>query len=185
MSTDPVLHFILYIPASETSPLLVRRTSTGIIVPLTGFLTPQWGSIAIFDSSSAPSSPYSTLSGSQLAGAFDGFVSHLRTLLGLPTAPSGTSQPHGTQGLPSEVEALMRERTVQNAREAVDRLGAIAKQVEGIQNMRIPRAVQTDVRGVLDALTKVSPRSPLRPYRRLLLISTLPMPMPVSSRRQT
>ena len=53
----------------------------------------------------------------------------------------------------------MRERTVQNAREAVDRLGAIAKQVQGIQNMRIPRAVQADVRGVLDALTKVSPRA--------------------------
>lgn len=153
VSTDPVLHFILYLPARQTSPLLVRRTGTGTISPLTGFLTPQWGSIAILDSSAF--TPSGVLSSSQLAGPFDGFVSHLRTLLGLPAVPSLTPHPRGQQGLPSEVEALMRERTVQNAREAVDRLGAIAKQVQGIQNMRIPRAVQADVRGVLDALTKI------------------------------
>lgn len=54
----------------------------------------------------------------------------------------------------------MRERIVQNVRDAVQKLGAIARQVDEIQNMRIPKAVQDDVKGALDALEHVSQIQP-------------------------
>jgi hypothetical protein len=44
---------------------------------------------------------------------------------------------------------------LQAAKEATERLGAIARQVNEIKNMRIPLAVQQDVQTSLDALAKV------------------------------
>lgn len=91
------------------------------------------------------------LSSSDLAIPFDIFAKQLRALIGMP-AIAGMASVYRSQW---ETSALMRERTLQNAKDTVDRLSAISRQVNEIQNMRIPLAVQTDVTAALQALSQM------------------------------
>jgi len=145
VSSDPILHFLLYIPANDQSPILVHKED-GSTVPLTSFLTPHWGGVYIL-----PQHADSPLSHLDLRGPFSTFADQLRVFLAIPSLPGQASQ----HKLEWQAQALMRDRIVQNVRDAVHKLGAIARQVNEIQNMRIPKAVQTDVRGALDALRAV------------------------------
>jgi len=144
VSSDPVLHFILYIPSADKSPMLVRKQD-GALASLDSFSIPQWGGVYVLSPGSQ------RLSAEALKKPFHAFAAQLRHLLAVPTLP-GEANVHKTQW---EVQALMRTRTVQNAKDAVGKLGAIARQTKEIQNMRIPKAVQTDVRGALDALREI------------------------------
>lgn len=98
------------------------------------------------------------LSHADLAAPFRAFSNQLRAQLAIPSLP-GQPSVHKTQW---EVQALMRARTIQNARDTAHKLGAIARQVKDLQNMRIPKAVQEDVRGALDALAQVRHRLAVR-----------------------
>lgn len=89
-----------------------------------------------------------------LQEAFASFAALLRISHGIPSIESATGDRKDVADW--EIQALMRERTVQNVRDAIQKLSAIARQVNEIQNMRIPKAVQEDVRGALAALASVS-----------------------------
>lgn len=90
----------------------------------------------------------------ELQEAFASFAALLRSSHGIPSIESAKGDRKDVADW--EIQALMRERTVQNVRDAIQKLGAIARQVNEIQNMRIPKAVQEVVRGALAALTSVS-----------------------------
>lgn len=91
----------------------------------------------------------------QLETPFAKFASLLRISHGIPTI--GTVTGSSPDKASWEIQALMRERIVQNVRDTVQKLGAIARQANEIQNMRIPKAVQEDVNAALDALALVGP----------------------------
>lgn len=76
--------------------------------------------------------------------AFPIFHEQLKQLLGLRGTANSVN-----------VAALTRQRVVQSARESVDRLGAIARQVTEIKNMRIPKGVREDVDSALRSLEQV------------------------------
>ena len=118
----------------------------GALELLEAFLIPQWGGVVLVSLNST------YLTSSDLEHPFSTFSSQLSSLLGIPTI-SGAGHPLHRGHWKSS--ALMRERTIQNVRESIERLGALARQVKEIKNMRIPLAVQSDVRGVLEALPKV------------------------------
>lgn len=160
MSSDPVLHFILYMPASDMRPLLLKRAD-GSVEPLTFFSIPQWGGVVVDSGNDARAehevvTPM-TLSYNDLQRPFSTFAALLRISHGIPKIESVTGAPSDIASW--EIQALMRERTVQNVRDAIQKLGAIARQVKEIQNMRIPKAVQEDVKGALAALSAVSLRA--------------------------
>lgn len=94
------------------------------------------------------------LTQADLKAAFSSFASFLRASHGVPTLESTTGPREVVASW--EIQALMRERTVQNIQDAIQKLGAIARQVNEIQNMRIPKAVQEDVKSALAALASVS-----------------------------
>lgn len=153
VSQDPVLHFLLYVPSASKSPLLVQHDD-GSVAPLTNFLIPRWGSIYVL---SPPSSSSASVAGlDDLQAPFNAFERDLRSLLGMP-ALSGQVEA-ASDGIKQhwETQALMRQRVVQNVRDARVRLKAIAAQVAQIQNMRIPAAVQRDFNAALAALDQVS-----------------------------
>lgn len=156
VSSDPVLHFILYVPASDKRPLFLKQDD-GSVQPLTFFSIPQWGAVVVHnpdqpeDSSSTPAT---SLSYRELQPAFSQFGSLLLASHGVPTLEEVYGSRNDKQSW--EIQALMRERVLQNVRDAVQKLGAIARQANEIQNMRIPKAVQEDVAAALDALTLVS-----------------------------
>jgi len=155
VSSEPVLHFILYIPASDKRPLFLKQHD-GTTKPLTLFSIPQWGGVVVHEPEhdTSEESTQMWLTREDLQPAFAQFASLLRISHGMPTLEAVTGS---SMDLSSwETQALMRERTVQNVREAVQKLGAIARQVNEIQNMRIPKAVQEDVNAALDALVSVS-----------------------------
>lgn len=150
-----MLHFILYIPASDKRPLYLKRED-GSTKPLTFFSIPQWGTVAVHGSEQHEGGnalPAETLSLQELQPAFMQFASSLGASHGVPTLEAfyGSSN----DKVSWEIQALMRERTLQNVHDAIQKLGAIAKQANEIQNMRIPKAVQEDVIAALDALASV------------------------------
>lgn len=153
VSQDPVLHFLVYVPAADKAPLLVQREG-GTTYTLQSFLIPQWGSIAILSPPASASS--SAASASDLAISFSAFQRDLRSLLGVPSLSKTVEAASPAITTQWEINALMRQRITQNVADARMRLGAIARQVKQIQNMRIPEAVQRDFGAALGALSKVS-----------------------------
>lgn len=104
--------------------------------------------------------PPANLAYEDMHAAFARFASLLRVSHGVPDLErfGGSNSEQASWA----VQALMRERTVQNVRDAIQKLGAIARQANEIQNMRIPKAVQEDVNAALDALASVNFASMLR-----------------------
>ena len=95
----------------------------------------------------------SHLTMADLSYPFLTFSSQLRALLGVPHIPTINPSPSKAHW---QTSALMRERIVQNARDSIQRLVALSRQVKEIRNMRIPLAVQKDVQGALESLSLVS-----------------------------
>jgi phosphatidylinositol glycan class S len=163
VSSDPTLHFIVYVPAQSKQPLLLRRVD-GIVEQLSFFSLPQWGGVAIQPHTSSDineaAGSAGVLSKEDLKSAFTTFAGQLEAFHGLSSMP----EVMGVDAVQRDwkVQALMRERVVENVLDATQKLGALSRQVREIQNMRIPRAVQDDVQGALKALDLVS-REPRRP----------------------
>lgn len=136
----------------------------GTIEPLHSFSIPRWGGVVVYkaprnETSELSLSSAKSIDTTDLLPAFRTFTSLLQTFHGLPIYNNEITGPSEVTSS-WRIQALMRERIVQNVRDAVQKLGAIARQVDEIQNMRIPKAVQDDVKGALDALEHVSQIQP-------------------------
>lgn len=109
---------------------------TGQIADSNAFIIPQWGGVYIFNPTD------------DLSLAFATFHSQLQLLLGLPRLSSSTPATW-------QIEALIRDRLIENAKEAVDTLGATVKLAKEIKNMRINTEVRNGVRTALASLDLV------------------------------
>jgi phosphatidylinositol glycan class S len=95
------------------------------------------------------------LTGSQIFGIFEHIIT---TVLGVPSLPKGLDDSGLDLSLWS-VEALMRARAEENAKDSVEALSSIIKLVEKIQNMPVGKDVRDGVLAALEELEAVS--SPL------------------------
>ena len=169
-SDDPVIHFVLFVPSTAGRPLHILDTQGLNPLPITlmlltsfqgsisesnAFLLPQWGGIVILNPQE--STPQSTLSSSSLDPAFSAFSNHLLALLGVPNLPHGVKRILGSSHILTDwqLDALVRYRTLSNAKGARDTLQSIVKLVDQIGNMPVGQDVKGDVQGALAALEQV------------------------------
>ncbi|GAA6053086.1 hypothetical protein JCM3770_000377 [Rhodotorula araucariae] len=154
---DPVLHFLLYIPSPANRPLRICDSNGAEATP--AFITPQRGGVVILNPPSttpeAPPSVPRSLPLSVFAPSFRLFAAQLRTLLGVPPAPS------------SERETLIRTRLREATKDSVETLEALVTLAGEIQNMRISRDVQGGVRSALDELDATALAAPSSPAQAL------------------
>ncbi|TKA78731.1 hypothetical protein B0A55_04543 [Friedmanniomyces simplex] len=132
------INFVLYVPAQGQSPLVIAETGG------TGWLVPQWGSVAILNPnprSSQPQSPtataLTTLTAADLEPVMLTFAEQLTSLIGLPSSPTGS--------LALRLAALQRERTASLLLSSSSTLGALSRLVHKLPNIPIPDTVATSV----------------------------------------
>lgn len=157
VSGEPVLHFVLFIPSAVHHPL---RISKG----LDAFIVPQWGGVVILNDLDMfkKGSRATHLEMSDLANPFAMFQAQLLSLLGMPIIPTkfSTTSPEQSQQLSEwQLDALYRQRTIENLKDSTGALSSIVKLVDQIQNMPVGLDVRGDVENALDAIEKVSSNS--------------------------
>ncbi|KAF8889674.1 phosphatidylinositol-glycan biosynthesis class S protein-domain-containing protein [Infundibulicybe gibba] len=142
-SNDPVLHFIVFIPAASQRPLYILDAA-GTPSAANAFLLPQWGGIVLHNpSDSSDQAADHSFSKHTLDSVFLGFRDQLLTLLGVPPLTSW------------QLESLMRRRSLENSEGAKDTLQSIVKLVEQIENMPVGQNVRDDVQNALTALDEL------------------------------
>ncbi|KAH9899174.1 phosphatidylinositol-glycan biosynthesis class S protein-domain-containing protein [Cubamyces lactineus] len=172
VSNDPVIHFVLFIPSSQNSPLHILDP-TGSVHPSNAFLLPQWGGIVLFNPSHHPSStlnPIPHLSTTDLSPVFRTFAHQLLTLLGVPGLPPHVQTSRGPDSQAQrepftdwELDALLRRRALENVKSSSETLEAIVRLVDQIENMPVGQDVVGDVQDALDALNQAHESSRLSP----------------------
>ncbi|KAI0346662.1 hypothetical protein BDW22DRAFT_1352823 [Trametopsis cervina] len=148
VSNDPVIHFVLFVPSSENSPLYILNAD-GSPSSSDAFILPQWGGITI--SNKAP--PHMTAE--NLEHIFLTFRRQLMSLLGLPSLPPHVDYDQSLPFTDWQLDALVRLRTKQNVENSKETLKSIVALVNQIENMPVGQDVKGDVLGALDALETV------------------------------
>ncbi len=148
-SNNPVLRFLLFVPSTAHTPLRLASSTSP------AFLIPQYGGVVIQNLQGEPAALDLTLQ--TLDRPFSYFTAHLSALLGLPAAP------HALDGSAEDLaqwqlDTLVRMRTRENYREAVETLGGIVRLVSKIREMKVGRDVQRNVEEAVDGLQKVCTR---------------------------
>ncbi|KAH0537486.1 hypothetical protein FGG08_005704 [Glutinoglossum americanum] len=140
----PTVNFVLYVPARERSPLVVRENGGN------SWLVPQWGGVMILNppasnDTSAPqtSTPQTHLSDSVLRPALLTFSHQLLSLLGTPQSPSS---------LPLRLLTLTRLRSASLLLSASSTLGSLARLTLALPSISIPRTVAESVDRTLSHL---------------------------------
>ncbi|KAF9815498.1 hypothetical protein IEO21_04595 [Rhodonia placenta] len=156
VSNDPVLHFVLFIPSQQHSPLHILD-ERGHSIASTAFVLPQWGGIVILNRPSLIVSRH--LAASVLDAAFVTFRYQLKALLGVPALPShvhlADASFDGAGITDWQLDALLRRRAVENVVGTQETLQSIVRLVDQIEGMPVGLDVKSDVLGALNALEKV------------------------------
>ncbi|KZV79584.1 hypothetical protein EXIGLDRAFT_734824, partial [Exidia glandulosa HHB12029] len=154
-SNDPVLHFILFIPSSQHRPMHVM-TAQGSAANSNAFIIPQWGGIVVYNPERT--TPQDVLDTRTLLPIFRTFHTQLQLLLGVPPAPKGTyhipasNLPRTAPLTRWQLAALLRARTLENARSASEALRSIVALVAQIGHLPVKEDVRALVRAALDDL---------------------------------
>ncbi|KIO23158.1 hypothetical protein M407DRAFT_78419, partial [Tulasnella calospora MUT 4182] len=152
-SNDPILHFVLFIPAANRSPLHVSD-SQGKASHSNAFVLPQWGGIVVYNAPSLASAA-SHLDVQTLHSTFRNFDAQLRSLLGVPPLPTDLRHRSSTGITRWQLDSLLRYRALENVRESIDTLQSILKLVDRIKGMPVGEAVRSDFNAALDALNNI------------------------------
>ncbi|KAG8831599.1 GPI transamidase component [Serendipita sp. 399] len=169
INNDPVLHFLLFVPADHHRPLFIYDESTNAPLKSPAFIIPQWGGVVLFN-------PSFIQSPRNAAEIFSLFRTQLLTLLGVSQLPSNVVIAPGPDGSkeplsPWQIDALLRQRIRENTEGSIQALTSIIKLVNQLKNM----PVGTDVKGeILQAIEQLemmntpetSPRSALELFTR-------------------
>ncbi|KAJ3162193.1 hypothetical protein HDU88_007116 [Geranomyces variabilis] len=159
VTTAPPLNFILYIPSKAQSPLHVVKAN-GDVHAANAFLMPRWGGIAIANPPATDGLYHYTVD--ELVPFMEIFVSQLRDLLGvkrikipnadllLPGAEIEYAESPTTGLTQWEHDRLVRWRTIQNMRDAVQTLNSLATLIQKLESMVVLDVIQHQV---LQALT--------------------------------
>ncbi|KAI9766633.1 MAG: GPI transamidase component [Geoglossum simile] len=136
----PTVNFVLYVPAADRSPLVVKENRGN------SWLVPQWGVVMILNppaSDAAAAKTASHLSEEDLRPALLTFSHQLLSLLGTPQSPSS---------LPLRLLTLTRVRSASLLLSASSTLGSLARLTLALPSISIPRAVAISVDRTLSHL---------------------------------
>ena len=141
-SNETVLHFLLFVPSPDCRPMLIRDAA-GVLLDSNAFILPQWGGVVIAN----PHSPMRLLERSFAATYFSTFAMQLQTLLGVPRPAATISR--------WQLDSILRRRTLEAARDAVDTLAATDQLAREVTRLRIGDEVRADVQRALRSLDEV------------------------------
>ncbi|CAN6596942.1 GPI transamidase component Gpi17p [Trichomonascus vanleenenianus] len=128
----PTLHFIIYVPSMEQSPLRVKNSSSN------SFAIPQWGGIVIKDRPKG-----SHFNSQDLLPVLETFASQLLELLGAPSKPESPKL---------RLDFLSRVSTLRALKSASSTLGSLERLSKSLPNIAIPKPVLTGVDGAIEAI---------------------------------
>ncbi|KAF2349861.1 Phosphatidylinositol-glycan biosynthesis class S protein [Trinorchestia longiramus] len=147
VSTDPALHFIVYVPPREHSPLRIHA-SDGAPLPSNSFVVPRWGGVIIHN---APSHNSSTLAEGPLAFPLNTHfvmttvLSQLHELLPVPRLKSTSTVSVAAMQTPElsqwQLDALARARVTQYYQSTATTLQSLHELVGEISNMVVSEEV--------------------------------------------
>ncbi|KIJ61641.1 hypothetical protein HYDPIDRAFT_137639 [Hydnomerulius pinastri MD-312] len=150
VSSDPVLHFVLFVPSAVRQPLHILDTH-GSPTSQNAFLLPQWGGILILNRH-AEYATMTHLSRAELTPVFSAFANQLSALLGVSPLPDGIKSEDTSVLSDWQLDTLLRYRTSENMLGSQQTLYSIVKLVDQIENMPVDQSVRGDVHGSLTAL---------------------------------
>ncbi len=170
-SKYPRLHFIIFVPPKDISPLFIQ---TGIppfsliIFPeisspenknyhhLNSFTMPQWGGISILNPKSLSSEAAVQLLSTELENSAKILFSQLRLLLGLPSYDPQFMLPNPESGLASwEFQLALRRNLEGTLQSAVSTLKAAVGVAHNLTNIKIPDEISRNCYEALEALQRV------------------------------
>jgi GPI-anchor transamidase subunit S len=133
----PTVNFVLYVPAADRSPLVVKENRAN------SWLVPQWGVVMILNPPTSDTAATSHLSEEVLRPALLTFSHQLLSLLGTPQSPSS---------LPLRLLTLTRVRSASLLLSASSTLGSLARLTLALPSISIPRSVAISVDRTLSHL---------------------------------
>ena len=132
------LNFILYVPASQHTPLVVKSNHAS------SWLVPQWGGVSILNlANENRTSRGKTLSKAMIQPPLLTFSHQLLSLLGAPQTPPS---------LPLQLQTLTRIRAASLLLSASSTMGSLARLTVALPSIAIPETVSTAVESTLDHL---------------------------------
>ncbi|KAL8752962.1 MAG: hypothetical protein Q9199_005385 [Rusavskia elegans] len=140
IGAGPTLNFIIYVPDSSTTPLIIKDCQA------TSWLIPQWGGVMILNPSLSlgqNGAQASTLSKEDIQPALLVFSHQLLSFLGAPQSPPS---------IPLQLQTLTRVRAASLFRSASSTLGSLARLTVALPSIAIPKTVSTAVEVTLDHL---------------------------------
>ncbi|KAI0915936.1 hypothetical protein AcW1_009330 [Taiwanofungus camphoratus] len=149
VSSDPVLHFVLFLPSWRNRPLHIL-SDDGVAVS-NAFILPQWGGITILNPMSSSPGPLH-LTASSLDTVFLTFRHQLLALLGVPKLPISIQSNQSAIFTDWQLDALLRRRAAENVEGGKETLRSIVNLVAQINNMPVGQDVRGDVQDALTAL---------------------------------
>lgn len=131
IGVGPTVNFVLYVPSSKQTPLVVKENSGN------SWLIPQWGGVYILNLPGANATNVAeTLSLKDLEPAFFTFSTQLLSLLGVPQTPAS---------LPLRLATLVRVRAASLLFSASSTLGSLARLTLALPSIAIPDTVADSV----------------------------------------
>jgi phosphatidylinositol glycan class S len=127
----PTLHFILYIPSKDQSPMVIKHSHTN------SFVIPQWGGVMIFNTESTH------LTSDVLLPILETFSSQFLGLVGAPSVPKSP---------PLRLDIISRLSTVRALVAASSTLGSLHRLSQSLPNIAIPHPVLYAVNDALSAI---------------------------------
>ncbi|KAL7124540.1 hypothetical protein ABFS83_14G054900 [Erythranthe nasuta] len=158
-----ILHFVVYVPSAEECPLVLQLPN-GEISKTNGFISPMWGSVAVwnpsacFKDSKMDTRARHKIPAEDLAKTFEIFIGQLRQLFGLNSknhfaVASGTLRLLTSERGFSEWELdfLSRQHTCFNLLQCTTTLGSLSRLVQSLPRMIIKDEIGKQVKYSLKA----------------------------------
>uniref|UniRef100_A0A7S4HKN8 GPI transamidase component PIG-S n=1 Tax=Vannella robusta TaxID=1487602 RepID=A0A7S4HKN8_9EUKA len=159
-TTEPSLHFIVYVPPVAYTPLVLQDDpDEDISMSSQAYIIPQTGGVVIYNRVDNGTNPF--LSKDMMHDVIEIFVAQLRELFGIsPLYDLSQLSEKSIEMIPSpfgisqwERDQLLRERTYENLHLATVNLHSLSEMVQKLTNMMISDELQATVIESLAALS--------------------------------
>lgn len=138
IGAGPTLNFIIYVPDTATTPLVVKGSQAST------WLVPQWGGVFILNNETVNGTgPRTTLTKEAIQPAILTFSHQLLSFLGAPQSPPS---------LPLQLQTLTRVQAASLLLSASSTMGSLARLTKALPTIAIPETVSAAVDTTLQHL---------------------------------
>jgi GPI-anchor transamidase subunit S len=161
VSSSPPIHFVVYVPEQDISPLHIVN-NVGEIIATNAFLVPQWGGIIIQNLEFKDT----ILTSDGLKTVLEVFAFQLRILMGVEplSLKKMTSLLPGfdihieasDHGITKwELDRILRQRSIQNVKDSISTLNSLSRLLKSLETIVVQDHISNLVMTSLNALESV------------------------------